>query len=50
MLELELVIQDLKRKVAYLQAGQTGKGVDKEDKAPERPISKYNFDLNISDV
>lgn len=50
MLELELVIQDLKRRVAYHQAGQLGKAIEKEEKVPERPISKYNLDLNISDI
>lgn len=47
MLELELVIQDLKRKLAYLQAGALN---ETPDKAPEKPSTKYNFDLNISDV
>lgn len=47
MLELELVIQDLKRKIAYLQASKSN---EQEPTIIDKPFSKYNFDLNISDV
>lgn len=43
MLELELVVQDLRRKVTLLQAGQPK---IKE----EPPSSKYNFDINLDDL